>query len=399
MGFFIRSSRVAAVLLAIALAACGDEKNGGHQGMGGGPPAMPVDVAQPLKKEVTLWDEFTGRFEASKLVEIRARVTGYIKSVHFEDGQFVKQGDLLVTIDPRPFEASLQRAKAELNDALAAAALARAELKRTEGLIGTSALSQERLDTRRAQREQAEARAAAAKANVRNAELELEFTEIRAPISGRISDRRVDAGNLVSSNATQTDILAVLVALDPIYFVFNPSEADYLRYSRLYGPGPIDAEKQKRALVQLQLMDETGWSHEGRLDFIDNRLGAGTGTIRVRAVFDNPSGFLLPGIFGRVRIASGQPGESILVPDSAVVADQNDRLVMTVAADGTVVPKPVKLGPTVGKLRVVREGLSVDDRVIVNGVQRARPGSKVVPQTATLKDDGTVVPAEPKQPQ
>lgn len=381
--------------LVLALAGCGDDAGKG-QGMAGAPAVMPVDVARPLQQVVTEWDEFTGRFEAARLVEIRARVSGYLKGIHFEDGQIVKKGDLLFTIDRRPFEASLARARAELRDAVSAAALARAELKRTEGLIGTSALSQERLDSRRAIREQAEARAAAVRANARNAELDLEFTEIRAPITGRISDRRIDVGNLVALNASQPDVLAVLVALDPIHFIFNPSESDYLRYTRIYGPGPLDAEKKARAKVQLQLMDEKSWGREGHLDFIDNRIGAGTGTIRVRATFANTDGFLLPGIFGRVRIAAGEPRPSLLVPDSAIVADQNNRMVLTVNADGTVVPKTVRLGSVMGTLRVVREGLGADDRVVVNGVQRAHPGGKVIAQPATINADGTVV-AQPTQ--
>lgn len=393
-----RTFSPALVALALALAGCGDN-TGTEARPAGGPPALPVDVATPLQKVVTEWDEFTGRFEASRFVEVRARVSGYLKKIHFEDGQIVNKGDLLFTIDRRPFEAQLARTRAELRDAVSAAMLARAELKRTEGLIGTSALSQERLDTRRASREQAEARVAAARANARNAELELEFTEIRAPITGRISDRRIDVGNLVTLNSAQPDVLALLVALDPIYFVFNPSEADYLRYTRIYGPGPLDAEKKAQARVQLQLMDETGWAREGNLDFIDNRIGGGTGTIRVRAVFPNADGFLLPGIFGRVRIAAGPPRSSLLIPDSAIVADQNNRMVMTVDAKGMVVPKQIRPGALVGGLRVIREGLDAGDRVIVNGLQRARPGGDVIPQAAVIKPDGTVSALAPQNRQ
>lgn len=390
-----RLAPAAFLALVLALAGCGDDAGKG-QGTANGPVAMPVDVAKPLQKIITEWDEFTGRFEASRLVEVRARVSGYLKGIHFEDGQIVKKGDLLFTIDRRPFEANLARVRAELRDAVSAAALARAELKRTEGLIGTSALSQERLDTRRATREQADARAAAARASARNAELDLEFTEIRAPITGRISDRRIDVGNLVTLNAAQPDVLAVLVALDPIHFVFNPSESDYLRYTRIYGPGPLNAEKKARAKVQLQLMDEKSWGREGHLDFIDNRIGAGTGTIRVRATFANADGFLLPGIFGRVRIAAGAPKLTLLVPDSAIVADQNNRMVLVVGADGTVAARAVSLGSVIGALRVVRDGLGADEHVVVNGVQRARPGGKIMPQPATIKPDGTMVSVAPQ---
>lgn len=352
------------------------------------PPPPPVDVARPLVKEVVEWDEFTGRFEATERVELRARVSGYLDKVHFRDGQIVKKGDLLFSIDPRPFQAELARASAELKQARAALDLAEKELARAEQLLRSRTVSQDRVDDRLAGKLTAEAAVAAARAVVRAAELNVAFTSIRAPVAGRISDRKVDVGNLISGGDPQAAPLATIVALDPIYFVFDVSEADYLKYSRLDRSGERLSSRASANPVYVRLIDESEWTRPGQMNFVDNSFTPGSGTIRGRAVFDNKELIQLPGLFGRLRLVASGNYDAMLLPDAAVLADQSGKIVFTVDDAGTVAARKVELGPVIDGLRVVRGGIGKDDRVIVRGVQRAQPGGKVTANDTMIADDG-----------
>lgn len=361
-------------------------------GCGGGaestppPGAPPVTVASPLVEQVADWDEFVGRFEAIKRVEVRPRATGYLQGVHFREGQLVRQGQLLYTIDPRQAQAGQSQAQAQLAQAEAALANARTELARSETLAEQRAASQEEVEARRAAVRSGQAQVAAAQAGLRARRLDVGFTRVTAPISGRISETLVDAGNAVTADQT---VLTTIVSVDPIHFVFQGSEALLLKYQRQ------DGGVRNGAPVRVKLSDEDGFAHAGTLDFIDNALDSGGGTIRARAVLPNPGGFLKPGMFGNLRLEASQPYDALLVPDTAVVADAARRLVYVVGQDGMVNAKPVQTGPLRGNLRVIRSGLDRNDRVIIGGIQRARPGQKVTPQPGKIQAAPPAPPAPP----
>ena len=333
-------------------------------------PLPTVTVAQPLRKDVVLWDDYVGRFEASQAVEIRPRVSGALVAVHFRDGDIVRKGQLLFTIDPRPFAASLAEARARAASAATALALARSELARADRLIADQAVSAEEVDSLRAAVESAEASLAAARAQIQARRLDVEFTQIRAPITGRVSDRRVDIGNLVSGDsAANATILTTINALDPIYFAFDGSEALYLKQRR---------QKERSDQVEIRLQDEADYRWRGEVDFTDNALDNGSGTIRGRAVVPNPDYFLTPGMFGNMRLASGRPRSALLVPDAAVVTDQARKVVYVVAGKGgSVTARPVDAGPLINGLRVIRSGLKPQDEVVISGVQFAATSPKV----------------------
>ncbi|MDP3802951.1 efflux RND transporter periplasmic adaptor subunit [Brevundimonas sp.] len=342
------------------------------------PPAPAVTVATPLVRGVQDWDEFTGRFEATQSVEVRARVGGYISAVHFRDGDYVRRGQLLFSLDPRPAQAALASARAQLSQAQAQLALARSELTRSETLLESQAVSQAEVDTRRGALQTAQAAIAAANANVRARQLDLEFTRVTAPISGRVSDRRVDAGNLVAGGSSAADVLTTVVSSAPIHFVFDGSEAVLLKYQRQARNGA--------APIQVRLQDETDFTRSGTLDFTDNAVDTSSGVIRLRAVIPNADGFLKPGMFGQARLAGAGSYNAMLVPDAAIATDQARRIVYVVAADGSVAPRPVELGPLVDGLRVIRSGLQPTDRVIIVGVQRIQgPGMKVQAKTGQIR--------------
>ncbi|MFT8246718.1 efflux RND transporter periplasmic adaptor subunit [Roseomonas sp. BN140053] len=353
---------------------------------GGPPPA--VTVAQPLHRSVTEWDEHLARLEPSARVELRARVSGQVESVRFRDGQVVRSGDLLFTLDRRPFEIAVEVARAAVAQAQARLDLAQQEVDRTTPLVRDRIATPAQLDTRRAAQRDAAAQLASSRAQLRQAELELDWTEVRAPIAGRVSDRKVDAGNLVQAGNT---LLTTILALDPIYASFDASEADFLRLARLARSGARASDQPAEGAagrnggnpVQVRLADEEGWDRQGRMDFLDVALDPRSGTVRARAVLPNPELFLTPGVFARLRLRTGE-ADSLLVPDAAVAADQTTRMVLTVAADGTVVPKPVSLGPVVDGLRVIRSGLSPEDRVVISGLHRARPGSRVTAELGRI---------------
>ena len=374
---------VFSALAAIAVAALAAWQFGGKpatQAAKGGAPA--VTVAKPASREVVDWNEYTGQFSAVEYVELRARVGGTLTEIHFTDGQMVKKGDLLFVIDPRPYEIALASAQARLAQAGSSQVFAHRQLGRAGELREKDFVSQSVVDQRVQESQGAGAGVDGARAAVRDAELNLEFTRIVAPVSGRVSAHEVSVGNLISANSTR---LTTIVSLDPIHFDFDISEADYLGLQR----GALAEGKMPD--VEIRLADESGWPRKGRLDFIDNQVDRGAGTIRARALLDNADHFIAPGVFGRIRLAASAPYQALLVPDSSVITDQQRKLVMTVTADGTVAPRPVSLGPLVDGLRVVRAGLGPDDQVVINGLMRARPGGKVTPQPGTIDS-----PTQPK---
>ena len=365
-----------------------------QQTAAGAPPPPTVTVAKPLVRELVESKDFTGQFEAVDFVDVRARVSGYLESINFIDGQTVKKGDLLFVIEPKPYELALQSAKAELAQANANLDLAKAQLSRTAELRKKSYATEETYDERVAQVNTATASRDAAIARLDQAQLNLDYTRVTAPIAGRASRHELSVGNLVIGGTTGTPtLLTTIVSLDPIHFFFNVSEADGMTYKRLVERGEIPSARSNTVVVQAQLMDETDWPMKGKIDFVDNTYDTSTGTIRVRAAFPNPEYFITPGQFGRVRVPMSQLHPVMLVPDAAVVTDQSTKLLFTVAPDNTVVPKPVELGPVVdGNLRIVRSGITKDDNVIVVGLLRARPGQKVTPEQSTT--EATAVPKQ-----
>jgi RND family efflux transporter MFP subunit len=365
------------VLFAIALAGCGDKS---QPQAATAPP--PVTVAQPTKRTVTDWDEFTGRFEAVEEVQVRARVGGFVNSVEFRDGDIVNAGDLLYVIDPRPFEAVALQADGQLSDARAKAELAKRELDRGLTLVQTSAVSESIVDQRRQALQAARAAEMQADGALKAARLNIEFSHVLAPIKGRVSRHLVSAGNLVQGSEGGATLLTSIVSLDPIYIYFDADEATYLKNNKLWFEGRRPSSRDTPNPVQVTLTGETKPSHQGRMDFLDNRLDVSTGTLRSRAVIPNKDLSILPGQFGRVRLIGSSPYEALLLPDAAIATDQSRKIVFVVKDDNTVEAKPVTLGPLDDGLRVIREGLKPEDRVIVNGIQRARVGAKVTPQTA-----------------
>jgi RND family efflux transporter MFP subunit len=334
------------------------------------PPPPTVTVATPLQRDITEWDDYVGRFEPSRSVEVRPRVSGAVTAIHFTDGQIVKAGQPLFTIDQRPYAAALAEARAGVATSQSDLALARADYDRALRLVDVDGVAKSEVDRLRARVQAASAGLAASQARVRARELDMEFTVIRAPISGRISDRKVDAGNLVAAGegATST-LLTTINALDPIYFSFEGSEALFLKAKR---DGVGNASP-----VQVRLQDEASYRWKGKIDFTDNGLDPKSGTIRGRAILDNPGLFLTPGMFGNMRLASAGTTRAIMVPDSAVVTDQAHKTLLVVGKDGSVVSKQVQLGPVVDGLRVIRSGLAPTDRVVITGTQMAMPGTKV----------------------
>jgi RND family efflux transporter MFP subunit len=374
-------SALVIVATSTLLAACGD--SGVDEALANQPPP-PVTVAAPLVQRITEWDEFTGRFEPTEAVEVRARVSGYLQSVNFEDGALVKEGDLLFVIDPRPYQTVVDRSEADVEAANARLEFAESQLARAEALVDQSVVSEASYDERVQERRAAEAAVHQSAAALRAAQLDLGFTEVRAPISGRVSNRRIDVGNLVAGDPNST-LLTTIVALDPLYFEFDMSEGDFLAYQRAVERGALPSTRDRETEVQARLPDDEGWPYSGTMNFVDNRIDPDSGTIRTRAVLPNPDLFITPGQYGRLRVPSSNPYDAVLIPESAIVTDQSNRIVMTVDEDGTVVPRPIRPGPAYpGDLRIVREGLTGEERIIINGLVRARPGGKVTPEPGTI---------------
>jgi membrane fusion protein, multidrug efflux system len=351
------------------------------QAPGGNPPPPPVTVAKPIVKPIVETDDFTGRFEAVDAVEIRARVSGYLDRIAFIDGSIVKKGDLLFVIDQRPYKATLDQNEATLVSAQARFSFAENDLDRAEQLRKTGNIADQLLDQRRQTCLPTKADLDRADAAVREARLNFEFTEIKAPLGGRIGRKLVSAGNLVNANET---LLTTIVSLDPIYFYFDIDERSYLAYTRNSRNQGRPSEREGGYDVMITLTDERAPSRKGRLDFLDNRVDQATGTIRGRALVENADLFLTPGLFGRIGIPGSPSYQGVLVPDEAIATDQDRRIVWTVAADGSVAAKTVRPGPRIDGYRVIREGLKGDESIVISGLQRIRPGAKVTPQMTEL---------------
>jgi RND family efflux transporter MFP subunit len=381
--------------IAALVAGCNDQSPA--QAQAKAPAALPsVSVSQPAQREVIDWDEYTARFDAVEYVEIRTRVSGYLTEVAFKDGQEVKKGDKLFIVDPRPFERALEQAEAELFAARTKVDNANLDVDRGKPLVETRVISAKTFDDRMNLLREAQAAVRVAEAKVKSAELDLSFTTITSPITGRISRTLVTAGNWISAGSVSgTTLLTTIVSENPIYLYFDVNENNYLKYKRLTEQGINGSAAELGASVEIALPDDKGFPYKAQLNFLDNRLDQGTGTLRARALVKNDNRLFSPGMFARVRIAGSPAYSALLLPESAIGTDQISKYVLVVGEDGTVVRRNVTLGPFIdGRMRVVREGIAASDWVVTNGLQRARPGSKVEPKRVAL----TVSEAQPLPP-
>ena len=375
---------LAAALFAALSAGCDQGQPSAKQQQAALPPT--VSVSQPVQREIVEWDEYTGRFDATQTVEIRARVSGYLNEVRFKDGQEVRQGDLLFVIDPRPFERALEQSRAELFAANTKVENANLDVARGQPLIERKIISDKTFDDRMSLLRDAQAAVKVAEAKVKSTELDLSFSTIAAPISGRIGRTIVTAGNWVSAGSVSgATLLTTIVSQDPIYIYFDVNENNFIKYKRLAERGVTAGAADVGAPVEVALPDERGFPHKGRLDFLDNRLDQGTGTLRARAVIANKAGLFLPGLFARARVTGTPAYTALLLPDEAIGTDQTNKYVLVVGGDGTVERRNVRLGPLVEGLRVVREGVAGADWVVTRGLQRARPGGKVEPKRVAIE--------------
>jgi RND family efflux transporter MFP subunit len=388
----VNAARLAGVALVLALAAA---VAGCGQGQQAAQPLPAVTVTNPVQRTVVDQDEYVGRFVAVNSVEIRSRLSGYLSEIHFQDGQLVKQGDLLFTVDRRPFEIALEQMRANLAQARANLAFAQSDLDRGQALLGNKTITEQAYDQRTQAKAVAEAAVAAQEAMVNSAELDLDqYSQLRSPIDGRIGDRRVAVGNLVTGGTGgSTTLLATIVSVDPIRFEFTFDEQSYLRYVRFASASNDVASAHGNVPVTLELIDENDFVHTGKIDFIDNVINQSSGTIRGRALFDNPDGLFTPGMFGRVRVPGSPPYTALLIPDAAIGSEQARKYVFVVDDGGVVRQKYVTPGQLDGRLRVIKDGLVASDRVIVNGLMHARPGIKV---NAQVQDAPAALPGAPK---
>ena len=362
-------------ILGISLVACREPQQP--------PPTPQVTVAPAIGRDVADATEFTGHFESTNAVDVRPRVGGFVDHVGFVEGAMVRQGDPLFTIDPRPYEAEVARAEAALEQARTRKQLADSELERAQRLVSTQAISREELDSRVSGRAEGDAAIHAAEAALKLARLNLEWTVVRAPISGRVGRAEVTAGNVVQAGAPSPTLLTTIVALDPIYVYFDSDEQAYLKQMRVTGTPTTP--------VQIGLVNETGFPHEGKLDFVDNRVDQAAGTVRVRAVLANPGHQFAPGLFARVRLSSNDRHAATLIQDQAVGTDQDRKFVLVLKADSTVEYRPITLGPIVDGLRTVQTGLAPGEQVVINGLMRVRPGMKVVAKASSMTAGPTTV--------
>jgi RND family efflux transporter MFP subunit len=378
-----------AVALFAGLAGCGEAPRQEAR------PAPTVTVAKPVQRAIVDQDEYVGRFVAVESVELRARVSGYLDEVHFHDGQLVKQGDPLFTIDKRSFQNAAAQARANLDLARSNLTFAESDIGRGRQLVRDRTITEQVFDQRNQTFRNAQASVAANEAALRQAELDLEFTDIKAPVAGRIGDRRVTQGNLVTGGAGgTTTLLATIVSIDPIRFEFTFDEAAYLRYERAASGGKEVTGRDGNVLVGLRLIDETDFAHRGYLDFVDNVIDRSSGTIRGRAQFSNPGGMFTPGMFARVRVPGSPTYQALLVPDGAIASEQARKYVLVVDTENVARQKYVTLGQLVGNLRVIKDGIEANDRVIINGQMAARQGAKVSPQEEEVKPQANAAPGK-----
>ena len=370
------------LLIFLLLAACGNNEQIINE-----PPPATVSVSKPLKLMLTEWDEYTGRFQAVDRVEIRARVSGYLKETRFEDGAMVKRGDVLFVIDQRPFKIALQQTRAELKQAQSEIKQAQNDFNRAQKLRKSRAISEEDFDQRQQSLMGAQARVEAMRAAVDNARLNLEFTEVKAPISGRVGRDLVNPGNLINGGSANATLLTTLISLDPIHFYFEGSESDLLKYIRLSRSGQRPASRNSPNPVLVKLQDEKEFVHQGVMNFVDNELDLGTGTILGRAVFPNKDGILQPGLFGRARLIGRSRYEALLIPDDAINSDQSKKYVYVVNEQNRAGRAYIELGPLHDNgLRIIRSGLDEDARVVIGGIQRIRmPDQVVAPAAGTIQ--------------
>lgn len=378
------SLRLAALPFVLLFAACG-QKAGPE---GGAPPLMEVSVATVPEREITEWDEYTGRLESVETVEIRPQVSGYLQTVNFEEGRDVRKGDLLFVIDPRPYAAELERAQAELDRVSTAATLAGTDLARADKLVATRAISQEEFDQRKAALTSAQSAVKAAEAAISVARLNLSYTRVTSPINGRVGRAEVTVGNLVTGGLSgQATRLTTVVSLSPMYVYFEAAERDYLKYIDLARSGQRPLSREHANPVLMALGNDPEFRHQGYMDFVDNRVDAGTGTLLGRAVFPNPDQYLVPGMFVRVRLAGNTKYMGALINDRAILTDQDRRYVLVVGEGDILEYRAITTGPVVDGLRAVREGLKAGERIIVNGLQRVRPGMPVKPRMVPMEGE------------
>ncbi|MBG49742.1 MAG: efflux transporter periplasmic adaptor subunit [Pseudozobellia sp.] len=350
--------------------------------------SLPVEIATPVYERITEWDEYTGRFEASSRVEVRARVSGFLEKVNFQDGEHVKKGQTLFVIDQRPFKIALDEAEANYAQALASLKTAQDNFERVESLRETGALSIEEYDRRKQALVHAEASIQLAQAKVNNAKLNLEFTEVKAPISGLVSRDRVNEGNIVDGGSANSTLLTTIVATSPIHFYFTGSESDYLKYVRLARNGERGEARSEGIPVFIQLLDEDEFVHEATMDFVDNEIDNNSGTIESRAVLENKDHLLEPGMFGKARLLGSAEHEALMIPDEVIGTNQSMRFVYTLSEDNKVVSKTVTLGPLHSNgLRIIRDGITSEDKVIVNNIQKIRPGMVVNPSQVAIEGE------------
>jgi RND family efflux transporter MFP subunit len=345
------------------------------------PPPPPVTIAKPITKEIVEWDEYTGRTDAVQSVNITARVSGYLYNITFKAGDVVSQNDLLFVIDPRPYQDAYDQANGQLRQAEAQQKLNNLNLARADELRAKNVIAKQDYDNSVAQKNVSDAQVIAAQAAVESAQLNLEFTEIKAPVTGRIGREQVTVGNLVQADST---LLTTLVSVNPIYAYFNVDEHSVLKYQALVREGKLPDAMSSAVPVYLQLENEKDFPHQGTIDFINNQFDPSTGTLQVRGIFPNANGFLVPGSFVRVRVAGSPRYPAILITDRAVGSDQGQKFALVVDQNNTVALRPLELGPVVDGLRVVRKGLTGNENVIINGLVNARPGSKVNPQPGDM---------------
>ena len=366
--------------LALGVAACSKKEK---------PPAPPpptVTVANPLQRDVVNWDEYIGRFTAPQSVDLNARITGVVTKILFRDGQDVRAGQPLFVIDPRPYRATLDQLEAQVTSARATLANATSVANRSAKLQQAQAVSTEELETDQASVRTARASLQSAIANAENARLNLSFTTVRSPVSGRVSSRRVSLGDQVTSGST---LLTTVVSLDPIWFTFDGAESFYLKYAREAMQGQRASSRVAANPVDIQLADESGYPHRGTMAFVDNAIDPATGTIQAHAVVPNPNHFLTPGMFGRARLLGSGTKRAMLVPDEAITTDQSRKLVYVLGRDGKAVQRPVELGPQVFGLRAIRDGLAPTDLVLLDGIAQLQPGAKVQAKRTVIKPRST----------